>query len=215
MHRERSSLTWVQFKEHLARELTDRNPNHVYDALSCFNYQLETDPMEFVTQLKCKFAVLGMKGDDSKVLDVDKIIKTKMISSLPKSSRERLELFKAKGISLERFMERFTQERTIALALGASEVRQVSESEAVGAKPSSAPTDDRLAELERKMERLNKNGFRGRMTRRANYCPYCRSGTHGGLECTKNPRPGSCFDCLILNCWRGKTNCPGRVNNTR
>ncbi len=138
-----------------------------------------------------------------------------MISSLSKSSRERLELFKARRITLERFIERFAQERTVALALEASSVRQVSESEAAGAKPRVAPTDERLGELERKLERLNRNNNRGTVTRRANYCPYCRSGTHGVRECAKNPRPGSCSDCLGLNCWRGKSGCTGRVNNTR
>ncbi len=101
VQRERSSITWADFKEHLAKELTDRNPNNVYDALSCFTYPLDTDPMEFVAQVKCKFAVLGMKGNGSEGLNLNKIIKAQMINSLPRSSRERLELFKASRITLE------------------------------------------------------------------------------------------------------------------
>ncbi len=117
VQREKSSLAWAEFKEHLAKELTDRNPSVVYDTLSCFTYHLDTDPMEFVAKVKCKFAVLGIKGDGSEGLSLNKIIKAKMISSLPRSSRERLELFKSSSITLERFIELFTQERTIALAV--------------------------------------------------------------------------------------------------
>ncbi len=73
------------------------------------------------------------------------IIKTKMINSLPKSSRERLELFTAGGIILERFKKRFVQERTIALAIEGSEVRQVSQSEVAKSKPQEEQVDDRLA----------------------------------------------------------------------
>ncbi len=51
VQREKSSLTWEEFKEHLAKELTDRNPNNVFDALTCFTHHLDTDPIKFVVQL--------------------------------------------------------------------------------------------------------------------------------------------------------------------
>ncbi len=149
------------------------------------------------------------------MLNLNKIIETKIINSLPRSSRERLELFKAGGITLERFTERFVQERSIALAVEGSEVRQVSQSEVSESKPQKERVSDRLAGLEKKLERLNRSRTGGGIQRRARYWPYCRSASHNIKECSRNPWPGSCFDCLEMSCWRGKTGCPGRVNNVR
>ncbi len=215
VQREKSSLKWTVFKEHLAKELTDRNPNNVYDALSCLTCHLDSDRMEFVAQVKCTFAVLGMNSNGSEGLNLNKIIKSKMINSFPRSSRERLELFMAGGITLERFIERFVQERTIALAVDGSEVRQGSPSEAGKSKPQEERVGGRLAKLEKKLERIDRSRARSGMQRRARYCPYFRSASHNVRKCSRNPRPGSCFDCFGMGCWRGKTSCPGRVNNTK
>ncbi len=126
-----------------------------------------------------------------------------------------MELFKAGGITLERFIELFVQERTIALAIEGSEVRQVSQSEVGKSKPQEERVDDRLTELEKNLERIDRSRARSAVQRRARCCPYCRSASHNVRERSRNPLPGSCFDCLGMGCWQGKTGCPGRVNNTK
>ncbi len=83
-----------------------------------------------------------------------------------------MELFKAGGVTLERFIDRFVQERTIALALEGSEVRQVSQSKVSESKPQKERVSNRLAELEKKLERLDRSRTGGGIQRRARYCPY-------------------------------------------
>ncbi len=103
-----------------------------------------------------------MKGDGSEVLKLNKISKTKMINSLPRFSRERLELFKPGGITLKRFIGWFVQERTIALAVKDLELRRVSQSEVGESKPQEERVGDILVELEKKLEMIDRSCTGGR-----------------------------------------------------
>ena len=212
MLKDNSDMSWETFKRNLTVELTDQNPNNLYDELGGLKYDLDEDPMEFVAKLRCKFAILQMKGGGGTEINIEKILKRKMVQGLPRQSRERLELFKEDGVTLKRFLERFSQERTVALAQEVTGVRQVNEEKKE--EPKKPEVEEKLAELERKLEQLRTN----RPVRKqfySKYCPFCKSPSHSVRDCNKHPQPGSCFDCLRMNCRRGQAGCPGRVNQTR
>ncbi len=212
MLKDKEDMSWIEFRKNLTVELTDQNPNNLYDELGGLKYDIEEDPMEFVAKLRCKFAILRMKGGGDAEVNIERILKKKMVQGLPRQSRERLELFKEDKVTLKRFLERFSQERTVALAQEGAGVRQIKEE---GEEPEKVKVDEKLAELERKLEQLKTDRSVRRKPFYSKYCPYCRSASHNVRDCNKRPQPGSCFDCLRMNCRRGQTGCPGRVNNTR
>lgn len=205
-------ITWEEFKKHLKEELTEQNEDNIFDAINSLKYQVEEDPTEFVAHLKCKLALLELRTNGKETPSKEKIIKTKLMQGLPKASRERLELFKDPNVSLKRFMDRFSLERTIVLA-------QITEVRSVQASPTTTPEKDetskRLDEMESRLRRMNTQGTVNRNKSYSQYCRYCRSSSHGEDTCRRNPRPGSCFDCLRTNCYRGHPRCEGRINQTR
>ncbi len=176
--------------------------------MSC---SLDEDPYAFATQVKSQMALLEVKSGRSNVVNKDKVIKQKLIQSLPRSSRGKLELYKESNIPISQFLEKFAHERALANAQGAVPLRKVEEK-------SEPPVDEvtkRLNELEARFRRATSLTSRGRRPPSYKYCPYCRSTRHSILECWRKPAPGACYDCLETNCRRGNPTCAGRINNTR
>ena len=204
--------SWSEFKHHLITELTDQNEEKLFDSLNELKYTVDIEPVEFVARLKCKLALLEVKTDPDDVPQKNKLIKSKLLKGMPKDSRERLELYMDENVSLQRFMSKLETERLIVMA------KREEKACAVDATPprphnptttSATTVASQPSKLDRVERRLNS------WTREGKYCPYCRSYNHTVMECFRKPRPGSCFDCLRMNCRRGQPNCPGRVNMTR
>ena len=86
-------LSWKNFKQHLVQELTDPSYNKILDSLNDLRYHYTEDPVNFVSQLKCKLALLEVKSGEEDTPNIRKLIKTKIAKGLPKDCRERLELF--------------------------------------------------------------------------------------------------------------------------
>ena len=204
--------SWPEFKLHLIKELTDQNEEKLFDSLNELKYSVDVEPVEFVARLKCKLALLEVKTDPDNVPKKDKLIKTKLLKGMPKDSRERLELYMDENVSLQRFMRKLETERLVVMArrediAGAVDSTPPRPLYPAASSPSSVAS--RPNNLERVERRLNI------WPRGGKYCPYCRMHNHTVSECFKKPAPGSCFDCLRMNCKRGQSNCPGRVNMTR
>ena len=133
---------------------------------------------------------------------------------MPKASRERLELYMDENVTLKRLMSKFDSERIVVMAQQRDSVREikppVQQSQGAIARNltrGTAPTDrENLDKIERRLRQWD---------RREKYCPYCQANIHSIAECRKQPRPGSCYDCLRMNCRRGQPSCPGRNNTTR
>ena len=209
------NLSWSMFKELLIEELTDRNKDNLFDAISEMQYQVEEDPMEFVANLKCKFASLEVRATSGEIPNVAKTIKMKLTQGLPRESRDRLQLFNDEHVPLKRFLDRFIMERMVVLAQE-REVRRVTPAQAE--ETASSATNLRLEELEGRLRQLNtvqQSSQPSREHRASPYCPYCRATSHRPAECWRRPTPGSCYDCLRPNCRRGQPNCPGRANQRR
>ena len=218
------SLTWWEFKSYLRRELTDPNPNRLFDALNELKYSYKQDPVEFMNQLKCKYSLLSLKTDPREAPKKEKLIKNKLIKGMPKDCRERLELFMDDNVSLGRFLDKLEVERVVANTRSKEEVFLIQNSPTnIRETPQTPPTncatpplDTRLDRLEDRMRQLDRLQ-RQKQTWGENkiYCPYCRSNNHNISTCKRKPTPGSCFDCLRMNCRRGSPNCPGRNVWTR
>ncbi|MPD06012.1 hypothetical protein E2C01_101789 [Portunus trituberculatus] len=110
-------------------------------------------------------------------------------------------------------MDRFLLERTVILAQE-RKVRQIKSS--LPSKPSGAKADKRLDEIEEQLKWLSMNHWKRRPPPpTSSYCLYCRATPHNPSKCLKRPEPGSCYDCLRLNCRKGQPNCPDRTNCQR
>ncbi|XP_050710102.1 uncharacterized protein LOC126994880 [Eriocheir sinensis] len=219
-------VDWEEFKISLIKELTDQSKGKVFDALNDLKYSYEEDATEFVTQLKCKFALLEVKSNPGEVPKREKLIKTKLLKGMPRDSRDRLEIYMDNHVPLDTFMEKLEVERLVALARKKDSVFMVTDdappagASGTGASPVTSPKAESLAEptalasyldrIERRLERWEEQKKQHRERRTSVYCPYCRSTTHDVQSCFKNPLPGSCFDCLRMNCRRGYPGCPGR-----
>lgn len=202
------TLSWGDFKSHLRKELTDPNPNKLFDALNTLKYSYEEDPVEFMNQLKCKYSLLSLKMNPKEAPKKEKLIKTKLLKGMPKDCRERLELFMDENVSLERFLDKLEVERVVANARSKEEIFLVKDHPAttpqtpLNPTPSTLPPlDTRVDTLEKKIKQWNRPQ---RQTQtwgeRQPYCPYYRSRTHNMSTCRRNPPRGSCFDCLRMNC---------------
>ena len=208
-----SQMSWLEFKKLLTAELTDQSEERIFDCLNDQIYTLEDDPVEFVSRIKCKLALLETQTETGDVPKRDRLIKNKLIKGMPKDSRDRLELFLDENISLQRFLKKLNTERLILLSQNRNKVRTV--------EPTTQPTRD-LSNLNPPPFSTAVRNNRGRgerqwqaWDRREKYCPYCRASNHTIAECYRKPRPGSCFDCLRMGCRRGQPGCPGRINMMR
>ena len=199
--------SWSQLRKVMIEGLTSQSKDRIFDVINEFKYDLEEDPYYFVNQLKYKLALLDIKTGSGTIVNKDKLIKQKLIQGLPKHQRDRLELYKEAKMPLNQFLERFNHERATAQATTSSHVRSV------GAE--NTTTNDELckkiADLESKLARMNTR----RWEPSDRYCPYCRTNSHTVANCRRNPPPGSCYDCLRMNCRRGQAGCPGRAENRR
>ena len=97
-------MSWEKFKKRLTTELTDQSEDRIYDSLNDLKYTCDEDPVEFVTSLKCKLALLEVKIKSGEVPKTDQLIKNKLLKGMPKASRERLELYLDENVTLKRFM---------------------------------------------------------------------------------------------------------------
>lgn len=215
--RKNQYVSWEKFKTDLLEELTDQNKDNLFDALGEMKYMVEQCPTEFVAEVKCRFATLETRAKRDEMPDINKVIKSKLMQALPRLNRERLEMFRDAHVSLKRFLDRYHLERTVVLAQG-GHVRQVREEtkppDQFPARNEASTVVGRLDALEKKLDAM---GTRRPFYRETStlYCPYCNMRNHTPSNCRKKPKPGSCFDCLRLNCRRGDPKCTGRVNQTR
>ena len=174
-------------------------------------YTYDEDPIEFVTRLKCKLALLEVQTKSGEVPNTEQLIKNKLLKGMPKESRDRLELYLDQNVTLKKFMSKLDNERIVVLAQQRDNVRTIEpplpSQGAIARNPPRTPTG--RGNLERVERRLRQ------WDRRGKYCPYCQANSHSIAECRKQPRPGSCYDCLRMNCRRGQPGCPGRINMTR
>ena len=182
--------------------------------LNDLKYTCDEDPVEFVTRLKCKLALLEVQIKSGEVPKTDTLIKNKLLKGMPKASRKRLELYMDENVTLKRFMSKLDNERIVVMAQQRDSVRAieppVQQSQGAIARNSTrgtAPTG--RGNLDRTEKRLRQ------WDRREKYCPYCQAYSHSVAEYRKQLRPGSCYDCLCMNCRRGQPGCPGRINMTR
>ena len=86
-------VTWAQFKQYLTKELTDQNEERLFDSLNDLKYSVKDDPIEFMTRLKCKLALVTVRTDADDVPSQDRLIKSKLIKGMPRDCRERLDIF--------------------------------------------------------------------------------------------------------------------------
>ena len=274
-------VAWSEFVEYLTKELTDQNENKLFDAINDLTYTFDQEPVEFMNQVRCKFALLSLKNVTGDVPNQDKLIKRKLVKGMPQENRERLEMFLDNNVSLPKFLEKLEIERLIALTRSKERVGQIHSTSPIQVssggdlKPTSNPPGDGqdvIRKLEQRIKQLeaappvqptrrnapssqnsynsrnsytspnapnsqnsynsrnsytspnahnSQNSYNSRTStssyRRLNtpFCPYCRTNNHSIRDCRKNPKPGSCFDCLQLNCRRGHPQCPGRKSFSR
>ena len=220
-----NEVPWPQFKKYLSQELTDQSEERLFDSLNDLKYSVEDDPVEFVTRLKCKLALVTVRTDAADVPSQDRLIKNKLVKGMPKDCRDRLELYMDEKVPLKRFLNKLDTERLVVLTRGESHnvhavsprptpthhpTQKLAAPRMATTAPSRAtatlPPTNRLDAVEQRLRQ-----WRGR----EKYCPYCRATNHSVAECYKRPQYGSCYDCLRLNCRRGHPSCPGRGNNTR
>ena len=205
--------TWKEFKIFIKKELTDQSQNRLYDSINELKYTYDEDPMEFIARVKCKFSLLNLRAEAHNVPHREKVIKNKLCKGMPKDCRDRLELFMDENISLEKFLEKLEIERIIANAQHADV--PVVKSEPLITSPLIPAVQNSLQQIEQRLAKLEvpsrvQYAPQPRQQALRPYCPYCRSNSHKIKECRKNPQPGSCFDCLRMNCRRGDPKCPGR-----
>lgn len=198
-------MSWGELKEALKENLTDQSKDRLLDSLSEMKYDVMEDPYEFTSRLKCRLALLDVNSGRVDILKKNKIIKQKLIQGLPRTSREKLELYKEADIPLTQFLNKFMNMRALVIEQGDAPVRVVTTNPPAKSKE----VDERLERLEATVRKWNFSGGRWERSRTPKYCPYCKSTAHNIRECKKKPRPGSCYDCLGMNCRRGNTNCPG------
>ena len=207
----KDNLSWSEFKHCLKEELTDQNKEHVFDEISSMRYNFHEDPTEFVTSVRCKFALLGgQKGNE--VPNINRILKQKLISGLPRLNRDRLELFKDENIPMVKFLDKFGHERDKVLAQTEGNLRAIKEE---GEGESSNAISRRLDGLEQKLRQVGNATTPRKYPVESKYCSYCRSTSHNLRDCRLNPPRGVCFDCRRPNCRRGLPTCTGKINNTR
>ena len=199
--------SWPLLRRVMIEGLTSQSRDRIFDVINEFKYETEEDPYDFVNQLKYKLALLEIKTDSGSVINKDKLIKQKLIQGLPRHQRDRLELYKEAKTPLNQFLERFNHERATAQASTSSHVRTV-EAEVT---TTNEELKRKISDLESKLARLGTRKW----SPSDKYCPYCRATNHNVADCRRNPRPGSCFDCLRTNCRRGQAGCHGRKDNRR
>lgn len=216
----KGSLTWDKFKQRLASELTDQREERIYDSLNELTYNFDEDPVEFVSKLKCKLALLEIQTSGDDVPKAEKLIKNKLLKGMPKASRERLELYLDENITLKRFLDKLDTERLVVLSQKRDSVRlvepptpTVAGDAARSPTPAITPPNRQVVETKERYAVGDQRYSQGNW--RTKYCPYCRATNHSVAECFRNPRPGSCYDCLRSGCRRGNPGCPGRINMTR
>ena len=208
----RGYMSWGEFKLHLTSELTDQSEERILDCLNDFNYTCDEDPIEFVSHLKCKLALLEVNSGEDDVPNRERLIKKKLIKGMPKESRDRLELYMDPNMSLRKFLRKLNTERLVVMSHRREKVNVV-EPPRLFHEPRqnwSAPNRTQgQANSNRKREQPRQWPQRNR------YCPYCRASNHTVAECYRKPRPGSCYDCLRMGCRQGQPGCPGRVHMMR
>ena len=210
--RSERQMSWTQFKEQLTAELTNQSEEKIYDSLNDLKYSCDQDPTTFMTELKCKLAALAVQTKSRGMPCLDKLVKTKLMKGMPKASRDRLELYMDENISLQIFLRKLETERLVVMAQHEDSVRVVeppvrpTQGVVTPNPPMRTTREGALADPERRYSQGS---------RREKYCPYCRARSHSVAECRKQPRPGSCYDCLQFNCYRGHPSCPGRINVMR
>ena len=209
--RSKERMTWNEFKECLTAEFTDQSEERIYESINELTYTCDEDPIEFTSKLKCKLAMLEIKNKTGEIPRVEKLIKDKLFAGMPKASRSRLALYMYDNISLKRFLSNLETERLIVSAQQQSQetVRTIEPPTQTVTNNPIRPIPPRIV-IREFNERLPRH-----MEDRRKYCPYCRARNHTVEECRRHPRPGSCYDCLRMNCRRGHPGCPGRVNMMR
>ena len=215
-------LSWKEFKSHLIKELTDPSYSKILESLNDLQYHYSKDPVSFVTLLKCRMALLEVKSGEEETPDIRKLIKTKILKGMPKDCRERLDMYMDKSIPLKRFMEKIEVERIIAMTRSKEEVYAVrsetpmpTQTAVTTSTPTAGPhgkNPDKVGYETGSEPKVQKSRT---WVNQRRYCPYCRSNTHVRANCWRNPPPGSCYDCLRMNCKRGAPDCPGREVKTR
>ena len=213
--RTKERKTWKEFKECLTEELTDQSEDRIYDSINDLNYNYEEDPIEFASRLKCKLAMLEIKIQTGEIPKVERLIKNKLLKGMPKASRDRLDLYMDDNVSLKRFLNKLETERVVVSAQQQTHETVRAIEQPVQPTPGAAAFPPTRSQPPRNSRPWVNEGMRRARGDQGRYCPYCRARNHSVAECRRQPRPGSCYDCLRMNCHRGHPRCPGRVNMMR
>ena len=72
----REVMSWENFKKRLTTELTDQSEDRIFNSLNDLKYTCDEDPIEFVTSLKCKLALLEVQTRSEEMPNTEQLIKT-------------------------------------------------------------------------------------------------------------------------------------------
>ena len=206
--------TWAQLKKYLHdRYQAPLNPE---EALRMVAEQVEydverQDPYTTIRLLQDKYAVVAAWKWDESLLPVEKWIKDVMLAKLPSHLRHDMSYNMHSENTLKQFAEKLhklhLQEKDGRHRVGA--VSKPPEQATVLDTPP-PPLSQEWLSMKESLAQIAK-GFQDLKRPRSPWCGYCRTRDHAVANCPLKPPRGSCFECLRLDCRKGRSGCPGRA----
>ena len=206
--------TWAAAKKLLHDRFTSSwTVTQAMSKLAIDKFDLYQDPKAYINELSNIHGTLKQKYPND-IRDREGFIKERLHAALPRRVKATMEPFRSKVTSLQRYQELLEAELRIERAVCENvdkRVLEVSPNTPTVALPASVPSvEDKLAQFQKKLEGLAQQVNTHSRTPKPRYCGYCNTRDHTPRYCPLKPPPGSCFDCLRLECRKGRPGCPGR-----